>query len=497
MSSPSISDLPRDILVSILQKAVVDDGGLNYALVCKSWFQLSPMVQTHINLRQDHPLKTNDLLKSLALFPNVTRLYAPCGSLCGVDDELLYGLSVWCKSLVQLHVGFQSPRSRFFEAGLANFFQSCTRLKELSLDSLGDVTYIPQELGLLSGLKCLSLGDWDGSYSWKTYPNLVYLPESISSLVNLTEFSVVSRSLHTLPESFGKLHSLENLRIHSVELVSLPPTIGCLSNLQTLQLRSQLLSSFPTSICHLSKLKFISLSYCNCLYQLPETFGELSSLEEIDILNCYALLQLPSTFGNLRALRRLRVRGCAHLSTLPASFTELPLLDTLTLQFARRLETLPDDFGNLKSLTRLELETCDRLAVLPESFGRLERLSELSIVGCRGLTGLPSSFLHLESIQELTLKQCDGLHYLPKAPHHYNAENNGVHPLSTLKKLIIRDCPIVCVTHTFCNFKSLVYLELEGPSIDQPWEELSRLGLEVCLDGTLQFTLTDSQRNCD
>ena len=82
--------------------------------------------------------------------------------------------------------------------------------------------------------------------------NIVELPSSFSSLVNLKNLAISNNYLASLPEDIGNLNDIEYLDLGYNYLTSIPESIGNLSNINYLFLFNNQLTSLPETICNLA-----------------------------------------------------------------------------------------------------------------------------------------------------------------------------------------------------------------------------------------------------
>lgn len=185
--------------------------------------------------------------------------------------------------------------------------------------------YIPDEIGQLTALKRLSIGDAEallsipntiGNLSQLTRleinrTNISRLPDSIGQLQHLERLHLRRNyELRYLPASLGKLAALKKLEIdalynkHTPPLntipIVIPDEIGLLSNLEELSLESNNLSSLPDSIGQLKNLKELSLDY-NPFTEIPKSVFQLSNLQELSLDNA-PLTHLSIQFCLLKKL---------------------------------------------------------------------------------------------------------------------------------------------------------------------------------------------------
>ena len=107
-------------------------------------------------------------------------------------------------------------------------FSSMPALKVLDLEALS-LSQLPESIQLLSSLSSLRLDSMD---------DLSSLPDSLGQLPSLKDVLLAKLRLCSLPASIGSLSSLTCLHVrYCVPLTSLPPTIGRLQSLRKLIVR--------------------------------------------------------------------------------------------------------------------------------------------------------------------------------------------------------------------------------------------------------------------
>lgn len=184
--------------------------------------------------------------------------------------------------------------------------------------------------------------------------------------------------LHSVPHEIAKLSStLVKLDLSNNNLQVLPDSVTSLVNLTHLDIQSNQLTSLPDSIGRLVNLKVFNVSG-NSLATLPDSIESCRSLEEL-MANFNHLIRLPEGLGfELLNLRKL----CVHsnkLTHLPYSTSHMMSLRFLDVH-TNRLGGLPEDLENLMNLEYLDLSSnFNYLVSLPESIGGLTSLIELNV----------------------------------------------------------------------------------------------------------------------
>jgi Leucine-rich repeat (LRR) protein len=248
------------------------------------------------------------------------------------------------------------------------------------------ITSLPEELGLLKGLKELHLlGN-----------ALVEIPSAIAELKELQVLSLARNRLEQLPPQIGELPNLRELYLDRNSLTSLPDTIGQLVNLDSLLLNDNQLSTLPESFAKMRSLRWVTLAQnrlkalpsvkagelsklrtlyldTNALISLPDEIGQLVNLEEL-FLDRNQLGSLPESFADMRSLRMVRLDD-NQFNEFPLQLCRLPRLEQLSLS-GNKLTALPGEVGAMRSLQKLHVARM-RITKLPTELGRLEELKEL------------------------------------------------------------------------------------------------------------------------
>ncbi|XP_055819817.1 TMV resistance protein N-like [Solanum dulcamara] len=230
--------------------------------------------------------------------------------------------------------------------------------------------------------------------------NLVALPSSIGMLKGLVKLHVrYCSKLEILPEEIGDLENLEKLDASYSTLISqLPPSIVRLNKLKFLTFekgnsevghKDGVCLVFPQVNEGLCSLEYLNLNYCNIIDGgLPEDIGCLSSLKELYLWG-NNFKHLPQSMAQLGALRFLNLSHCKKLKELP-DFTGMPNLETLNLIRCMNLEEVHHSLGFLKKLYRLTLTNCIQLKRFPGLC--VDSLKYLCLRDCSNLEKFPEIF---------------------------------------------------------------------------------------------------------
>jgi leucine-rich repeat protein SHOC2 len=117
-----------------------------------------------------------------------------------------------------------------------------------------------------------------------------------------------------VPAEIGQLTSLRVLDLGNNDLRSVPAEIGQLAALEELHLDDNQLTSLPAEIGQLTSLRYLIIAG-NKLTSLPAEFGQLTSLEGLFLKN-NRLTSVPA------AIRELRAAGCEVLMDVGVTFDE-------------------------------------------------------------------------------------------------------------------------------------------------------------------------------
>lgn len=104
--------------------------------------------------------------------------------------------------------------------------------------ALGNMTYIPDEIGALTSLEILSL----------QHNKISIIPESIGNLKNLKQIHFELNKIQTLPDSVSGLINLEVFRLQVNHIYEFPSVLLGMSFLDTLHLQSNKMSEVPDAV---------------------------------------------------------------------------------------------------------------------------------------------------------------------------------------------------------------------------------------------------------
>nr|WKW55433.1 Rpi-blb1 [Solanum bulbocastanum] len=263
----------------------------------------------------------------------------------------------------------------------------------MSWNNFGPHRYESEEVKVLEALKPHS-----NLTSLKIYGfRGIHLPEWMnhSVLKNIVSILISNfRNCSCLPP-FGDLPCLESLELHwgsadveYVEEVDIDVHSGFPTRIRFPSLRKLDIWDFGSLKGLLKKegeeqfpvLEEMIIHECPFL-TLSSNLRALTSLRIC--YNKVATSFPEEMFKNLANLKYLTISRCNNLKELPTSLASLNALKSLKIQLCCALESLPEEgLEGLSSLTELFVEHCNMLKCLPEGLQHLTTLTSLKIRGC-------------------------------------------------------------------------------------------------------------------
>ncbi|KAH9781787.1 ADP-ribosyl cyclase/cyclic ADP-ribose hydrolase [Citrus sinensis] len=409
---------PLKSLPSNLQLDKIVEFKMCYSRIEELWKGFKPLNMLRV-LKLSHSenlIKTPDFTK----VPNLEVLdLEGCKRLREIHQSLLRHNKLillnmkGCTSLTTL------PGEIFMESLKTLVLSGCSKLKEfpdivggmeclqeLRLDGT-DIKELPMSIELMSSLVSLNLKDCR---------NLASLPITIGSLECLQTLVLSGCSkIVKFPETVISVVDLSELFLDGTSITEVPSSIELLTKLRLLNLNDcRSLVRLPSSINGLKSLKTLNLSGCFKLENVPETLGQVESLEKLDISGT-AIRQPPSTIFHSKNLKELSCRGCKGSPSSASWFLRFPV------NLIRRSSdpvalSLPSSLSGLCSLTKLDISYCDlEEGAIPSSIGDLCSLEELHLSG-NSFVSLPASIYRLSNLQGIKLEECKMLQNLPRLP---------------------------------------------------------------------------------
>jgi hypothetical protein len=287
---------------------------------------------------------------------------------------------------------------------------SFSSLQRLTFGNCGGLGTLPAEIGQLSNLTALHLGDdFD--------PRDFALPEAISGLVRLRELRVTASTMH-MPQSIELPSSLTALHMGSA--VKLPASLSTLSRLRNLEftLLESALDTLP-ALRNMPSVRRLEVDMCNTV--ADQRVGKMlahASLTCLRVLrqdnNMASVHAALPTLINLRELHLVVTESRAPGShqplppavDIPSSISNLSRLTRLSL--SSPCNNIPPWLFLLTSLQALEIGcSCDP----PNPYGRIWESPEM----CR-LSPDVSKLVHLREFEfpEHLVYLCANITRLPE-----------------------------------------------------------------------------------
>ncbi|KAM7477962.1 hypothetical protein LguiA_026175 [Lonicera macranthoides] len=283
--------------------------------------------------------------------------------------------------------------------GLRGLVQNLTNLKELDLSEVDISSQVPENLGNLTSLRSLILGNC-GLYG--------EFPTAIFHLPNLEILSTQDNENLTgsLPE-FHPNSPLKSLLLYDTSFFGmLPYSIGNLSSLNVLDLSACQFSSYlPASLNNLTLLTDLFLSGNQFSGPIPilESLSQLTTLSlSSNKLDGGDLFWL----GKLTKLTVLRLKHANLSGEIPSSFGNLTQLAQIKLCDNQLAGEIPSWLTNMTQSILIDLSNNQFHGQIPSSFSQLKNLNFLSLVG-NELSGTVEANIFL-SLRKLTQLQLGG-----------------------------------------------------------------------------------------
>jgi len=210
-------------------------------------------------------------------------------------------------------------------------FDNCNETCEESGECSAE---IPSQIGYLTNLKKLSLGDNHLSGE---------IPSSIGDLVNLRALALRENDLTgNIPIEIGNLTSLQVMDLQMNKITgSIPSTIGNLLNLGVEDGYYYILSGgdyWPA----------LNLSYNFLTGSIPPEIGNLTEIEQLAILDNKLSGSIPPEMGNMTSLRILDLRYNSLSGLIPPELGNLSNMNQLWLGSNALRGAIPEELCNIE-----------------------------------------------------------------------------------------------------------------------------------------------------
>lgn len=276
--------------------------------------------------------------------------------------------------------------NNFLGMSIPPFLGSLRNMRYIDLSNAGFGGYIPFELGNLSMLSHLYLGDasegWTIGSDYTLKARSLWWTTKLVSLESLDLSNVVVEETRGWLDIVNKLPHLRSLSLAGCSLNTIPLVSQVnFTSLETLELQGNgFMSPFPLWLFNLKSLKTLHLEGNYFNGPIPDTISQLSSLTFLDVSSNRLNDSLPNSLCNLTSL--------AHLS----------------LSFNRFQGVLPTCLGKMVSLTRLSVEANSLTGGIPTSMGQLSKLEQL-ILANNPLSGAltETHFLELTELRDFRI----------------------------------------------------------------------------------------------
>jgi internalin A len=371
------------------------------------------------------------------------------------------------------------------------------RWKELDLSGKR-LTELPPEIGKLTHLETLILGNWakgkKGSQGLKGYElignqrvplisgnGLKSLPPELANLGNLRKLDISGNPLEKIPDVVAQLHCLEQLTLIRTDLNEIPESINQLVNLTNLNLSNNQITEIPESINQLVNLTNLNL-HNNQITEITESITQLVNLTELYLHN-NQITEIPESITQLVNLTNLNLSE-NQITEIPESINQLVNLTTLFL-FGNQITEIPESINQLVNLTTLFLFG-NQITEIPESITQLVNLTELSLSDNQ-ITEIPESITQLVNLTNLNLSNNqiteipESINQLVNLTGLYLHNNQiteipeSINQLVNLTELSLSDNQITEIPESITQLVNLTNLNLSKNQITEIPESITQL----------------------
>ena len=214
--------------------------------------------------------------------------------------------------------------------------------------------------------------NWTDSTNWLTdAPLSAWFGVATDGAGRVTVLNLDRNALTgTVPAELGLLTELQGLYLGDNDLTGpIPDALGNLTNLQGLYLGDNALSGpLPGALGSLADLRSLRLGNNRLSGRLPDALGSLTSLEELHLHTNDFTGRIPDALGSLANLLTLQLHANDLTGPAPARLGDLARLRSLLLGPNRLTGTLPRELTRLSALDELVISDTGLCAPADDAF---------------------------------------------------------------------------------------------------------------------------------
>uniref|UniRef100_A0A5B7BAY1 non-specific serine/threonine protein kinase n=1 Tax=Davidia involucrata TaxID=16924 RepID=A0A5B7BAY1_DAVIN len=209
------------------------------------------------------------------------------------------------------------------------------------------------------------------------------LPTSIGNLSTSLE-SIIANSCGikgNVPIEIGNLSNLATLHLGDNDLIGfIPTTVRGLQKLQILGLwNNKIQGSIPSELCHLPRLGWLRFSKNELSGPVPACLGNISSLRNLYLDSNKFTSIVPTSLGSLKDLLEFNLSSNSLSGHLPPEIASLKVVTLIDLSMNQISGNIPSTIGSLQYLINLSLAHNLLQGPIPDSFGGLLSLEFLDL----------------------------------------------------------------------------------------------------------------------